>query len=107
MIVRHGDYYTFYANIIDPSVKQGDKVKTGQALGKIYTDPDTGISTMHFQLWQNQQIGSSSLDSSLKRYNQAGRGIFTHPACYRKMQLPRYACSRTERLLLMVQCFVV
>lgn len=52
MIIRHGDYYTFYANIIDPSVKQGDKVKTGQALGKIYTDPDTGISTMHFQLWQ-------------------------------------------------------
>ncbi|MCW1735943.1 murein hydrolase activator EnvC family protein [Anaerorudis cellulosivorans] len=52
MIVRHGDYYTFYANIIDPYVKQGDKVKTGQALGKIYTDPDTGISTMHFQLWQ-------------------------------------------------------
>ncbi len=52
MIVRHGDYYTFYANIIDPSVKQGDKVKTGQTLGKIYTDPDTGISTMHFQLWQ-------------------------------------------------------
>ncbi|MFA7226901.1 MAG: peptidoglycan DD-metalloendopeptidase family protein, partial [Dysgonamonadaceae bacterium] len=45
MIIRHGDYYTFYANIIDPSVKQGDKVKTGQALGKIYTDPDTGIST--------------------------------------------------------------
>lgn len=52
MIIRHGDYYTFYANIIDPYVKQGDKVKTGQALGKIYTDPDTGISTMHFQLWQ-------------------------------------------------------
>ncbi|NMB49622.1 MAG: M23 family metallopeptidase, partial [Bacteroidales bacterium] len=52
MIVRHGEYYTFYANIIDPSVKQGDKVKTGQALGKIYTDPDTGLSTMHFQLWQ-------------------------------------------------------
>jgi Membrane-bound metallopeptidase len=52
VIVRHGDYYTFYANIYDLFVKQGDKVKTGQALGRIFTDADTGISTMHFQLWQ-------------------------------------------------------
>ena len=52
VIVRHGDYYTFYANIYDLFVKQGDKVKTGQSLGRIFTDPDTGISTMHFQLWQ-------------------------------------------------------
>lgn len=52
VIVRHGEYYTFYANIYDLFVKQGDKVKTGQALGRIFTDPDTGIATMHFQLWQ-------------------------------------------------------
>ena len=52
VIVRHGDYYTFYANIYDLFVKQGDKVKTGQSLGSIYTDPDTGIASMHFQLWQ-------------------------------------------------------
>ncbi len=52
VIVRHGDYYTFYANMLDLYVKQGDKVKTGQALGKIFTDPDTGIANMHFQLWQ-------------------------------------------------------
>lgn len=52
VIVRHGDYYTFYANIFDLFVKQGDRVKTGQSLGRIFTDPDTGVSTMHFQLWQ-------------------------------------------------------
>ncbi|MDD2474872.1 MAG: peptidoglycan DD-metalloendopeptidase family protein [Dysgonamonadaceae bacterium] len=52
VILRHGDYYTFYANIINIYVKQGQKVKTGQALGKIYTDSDTGVATMHFQLWQ-------------------------------------------------------
>ncbi len=52
VILRHGDYYTFYANIINVYVKQGQKVKTGEALGKIYTDSDTGISSMHFQLWQ-------------------------------------------------------
>lgn len=52
VIVRHGDYYTFYANIFDLFVKVGDKVKTGQSLGRIYTDSDSGVSTMHFQLWQ-------------------------------------------------------
>ena len=52
VIVRHGEYYTFYANIYDIFVKQGDKVKTGQSLGRIFTDPDTNVSAMHFQLWQ-------------------------------------------------------
>ena len=51
VIIRHGDYYTFYANIINVYVKKGQKVKTGDALGKIYTDSDTGIASMHFQLW--------------------------------------------------------
>lgn len=52
VIVRHGNYYTFYANIINVYVKKGQRVKTGQALGKIYTDSDTGIASMHFQLWK-------------------------------------------------------
>ncbi len=52
VILRHGDYYTFYANIINVYVKKGQVVKTGHALGKIYTDSDTGIATMHFQLWK-------------------------------------------------------
>ena len=52
IIVRHGNYYTFYGNIQSIYVKQGDTVKTGQSLGKVYTDPDTGYSQMHFQLWQ-------------------------------------------------------
>lgn len=51
VIVRHGDYYTFYANIYDLHVKLGDKLKTGQSIGTIYTDPDTGVASMHFQLW--------------------------------------------------------
>ncbi len=52
IIMRHGNYYTFYGNIESIYVKQGDKIKTGQSLGKVYTDPDTGASQIHFQLWQ-------------------------------------------------------
>lgn len=52
VILRHGEYYTFYANIINVYVKKGQTVKAGEALGKIYTDVDTGIASMHFQLWK-------------------------------------------------------
>lgn len=52
IIIRHGNYYTFYGNIQNVSVRQGDKVATGQSLGEVYTDPDKGTSQLHFQLWQ-------------------------------------------------------
>ncbi|MDR0332992.1 MAG: peptidoglycan DD-metalloendopeptidase family protein [Dysgonamonadaceae bacterium] len=52
VIVRHGEYFTFYSNIIELFVRQGDRVTAGQNLGRIFTDPDTGETTMHFQLWQ-------------------------------------------------------
>ena len=52
IIIRHGTYYTFYGNIQNIYVKQGDKVTTGQSLGKVYVDPDTRFSQMHFQLWR-------------------------------------------------------
>lgn len=52
VIIRHGGYYTFYGNIQQVSVKQGQKVVAGQSLGTIYTDSDTGTSQLHFQLWK-------------------------------------------------------
>ncbi|HCO66381.1 MAG TPA: hypothetical protein DIT04_01295 [Dysgonomonas sp.] len=52
VIVRHGGYYTFYGNIQQVSVRQGQKVSTGQSLGVVYTDSDTGSSQLHFQLWK-------------------------------------------------------
>lgn len=54
IIVRHGGYYTFYGNISSLSVRKGDKVKTNQALGTVFTDPDTNRSELHFQLWNGK-----------------------------------------------------
>ena len=58
IIVRHGEYFSFYGNVVNLSVKAGDKVKAGQTLGRVFTDPDSGTATMHFQLWR----GMSKLD---------------------------------------------
>lgn len=38
ILVRHGSYFSLYANISRPSVKMGDKVKTNQALGSLGND---------------------------------------------------------------------
>lgn len=53
IIIRHGNYLTVYSNLTEVFVKTGDKVSTGQALGKVYSDPDVGGATkLHFQLWK-------------------------------------------------------
>jgi septal ring factor EnvC (AmiA/AmiB activator) len=55
IIIRHGNYLTLYSLIKQVYVKQGDKVYTGQSLGKIYTDKENGNSTLlHFELWKEQ-----------------------------------------------------
>lgn len=55
VIVRHGNYLTLYSYIEQVYVKQGDKVKTGQDIGKIYTDKEDGDATvLHFELWKEQ-----------------------------------------------------
>jgi septal ring factor EnvC (AmiA/AmiB activator) len=55
IIVRHGNYLTLYSYIDQVYVKQGDKVTTGQAIGKIFTDKEKGNSTLlHFELWKEQ-----------------------------------------------------
>lgn len=51
IIVRHGNYLTVYANLSTVYVKKGDRVSTGQALGKIFTDSEDGNSTvLHFEV---------------------------------------------------------
>jgi septal ring factor EnvC (AmiA/AmiB activator) len=51
IIIRHGNYLTLYSNIEQVYVKQGDKVNTGQPVGKIYTNSEKGNSTsLHFEI---------------------------------------------------------
>lgn len=51
VMVRHGEYLTVYTNLDNLNVKKGDKVKTGQKLGRIYTDPDDENGTvLHFEV---------------------------------------------------------
>lgn len=55
VILRHGEYLTVYAGINALSVKKGDKVKVGQTLGSLYTDPDGGSTKLHFEIRREKQ----------------------------------------------------
>lgn len=55
VMVNHGEFYTVYTHLETVFVKKGDKVKTKQALGKVYKDPDDGKSIVHFELWKGSE----------------------------------------------------
>ena len=50
VIIRHGNYLSVYSNLSEVFVKQGDKVKTKQSIGKIFTDDDKSV--LQFQIWK-------------------------------------------------------
>lgn len=52
VLVQHGGYFTFYCKLANVNVKAGDKVKTGQVLGKV--DTISGETQLHFELWEGK-----------------------------------------------------
>ncbi|MCR5003619.1 MAG: peptidoglycan DD-metalloendopeptidase family protein, partial [Bacteroidales bacterium] len=49
ILVQHGNYFSFYCKLGSVSVKAGDKIKTGQVLGKVGTIG--GETQFHLQIW--------------------------------------------------------
>lgn len=52
VLVQHGNYFTFYCKLASVAVKAGQKITTGQALGRI--DTISGETQLHFQLWKER-----------------------------------------------------
>lgn len=55
VLIRHGDYFTFYYNLASVSVKKGDKVVTKQAIGTVFSHPNTGRTSLKFYVYRNTQ----------------------------------------------------
>ena len=53
ILVQHGAYFTFYCKLGHVDVKNGDKVKTGQLLGRI--DTIDGQNELHFEVWKEKE----------------------------------------------------
>jgi septal ring factor EnvC (AmiA/AmiB activator) len=55
VLVRHGNYFTVYGNLVEVFVKSGDKVTIKQELGTIYTDKENQ-TILQFGLWLDDKI---------------------------------------------------
>ena len=53
VLIQHGNYISSYNNLETLYVTKGEKVKTGQAIGKIFTDKVSGKTTLIFVLFKN------------------------------------------------------
>ena len=54
VMVRHGSYFTLYANLDKVYVKSGDKVKTGDKIGLIHTGASDNVTSLHFEVWNDK-----------------------------------------------------
>ena len=53
VLIRHGNYISIYNNLESVYVNDGQKIKTGQPLGKVFTDRITGKTKLIFVLSKN------------------------------------------------------
>lgn len=51
VLIKHGNYITTYKNIGKLYVKKGDNVKAKQAIGEIFTHPQTGKTILQFSVF--------------------------------------------------------
>ncbi|WP_424200429.1 murein hydrolase activator EnvC family protein [Algibacter sp.] len=50
VMIRHGNYLTLYRNLSQVYVEKGDKVKTKQVIGEVFTNPSNGETILSFTL---------------------------------------------------------
>lgn len=53
VLVRHGNYISSYNNLENTYVQKGDRIVTGQKIGRIFTDKVTAKTTLIFVLFKN------------------------------------------------------
>lgn len=52
VVVNHGEYFTAYSNLKSVNVSVGQKLSTKQVIGVAATDPATGDTEVHFELYK-------------------------------------------------------
>ncbi|WP_299114760.1 peptidoglycan DD-metalloendopeptidase family protein [uncultured Winogradskyella sp.] len=55
IMLRHGNYLTIYTNLSKIYVKKGDKIKTGQVIGQVFTNRTNGETLLGFRIYKNNQ----------------------------------------------------
>ena len=53
VLVKHGDFFSLYSNLVEVFVKPGDHIKVKQDIGKISLDKDDNTTKLQFQIWKS------------------------------------------------------
>ena len=53
IMIQHGSYVTSYTNLKEVYVTEGQKVKTKQDIGRIYTNSSTNETILRFSIFKN------------------------------------------------------
>mgnify|MGYP000539146182 CR=1 FL=1 len=56
ILVRHGNYFSVYMNLSEVRVKKGDKITTGQVIGKVFTNRIKGETLLGFRIYKNDKV---------------------------------------------------
>jgi len=56
VMIKHGNYITVYANLKNVFVAKGDKVKTKEKIGTVFTSPKDNKTELHFEIWKNKDL---------------------------------------------------
>lgn len=56
VMIRHGNYLSVYMNLASIYVKKGDRITTGQAIGKVFTNKIKGETLLGFRIYKNDQV---------------------------------------------------
>jgi septal ring factor EnvC (AmiA/AmiB activator) len=56
VLIRHGEYLSVYQNLVNVRVKAGDKVRTKEVIGEAFSDENSKLAEVHFEVWQEREI---------------------------------------------------
>jgi murein DD-endopeptidase MepM/ murein hydrolase activator NlpD len=55
VIVKHGEFYTLYHNLVGVQVKAGQNVNTKDVLGTVFTNEASKETVLYFQVWKGTE----------------------------------------------------
>jgi septal ring factor EnvC (AmiA/AmiB activator) len=56
ILIKHGTYFSVYMNLSEVNVKRGDKISTGQVIGKVFSNKTTGETLLGFRIYKDDQV---------------------------------------------------
>jgi len=56
VLIQHGEYFTVYQNLVDIAVKNGQRVKVGQLIGKAFKAKNQENSEIQFGIWKGTRV---------------------------------------------------